>query len=103
MSRGPGRVQRAILSSLSDEWLNVDAICATLNWKGYERAERESVRRAMRVLAQRGACQSRHNGNGELEITEALSLRAQALLNRAYAIDAQGGDGLTWLLSVDAE
>ena len=71
MSRGPGVAERAVLASVSDEWLSVDAVLTTLNIRpGQEsRSERESVRRAMRSLTRKGVVRSRHAG-GELQVAE---------------------------------
>ncbi len=61
MSRGPGAVQRSVLSALLDEpvgvfvgWRTVSELTARVYGKGAGRSQVESVRRAMKSLATAG-------------------------------------------------
>jgi hypothetical protein len=77
MSRGPGVVQRAVLTCASvrtvEEEFDVDDVLLGLHrWTGPDRgilgthAERESVLRAMRKLASAGLIKLQTDGNGRI-------------------------------------
>lgn len=56
MSRGPGRVQRAVVDIFteSEEWLTVPEMAARVFGERPSRAQLESVRRALKMLARDG-------------------------------------------------
>ena len=99
MSRGPGVVERAILSNVGDEWVSVDLILTTLTIPitTATRSERESVRRAMRNLANNGQVRSHHNERGELEVSEPYEPETQRFVDRFHEVEESGADWLAWL------